>query len=160
MTEIEELYGGRTRIRVCGICTQKESVLLIKHLGIGDLGELWIPPGGGIEFGETAENALVREFREECGVDITVGKLLFVNEFLKKPLHAVELFFEVKITAGEIKKGYDPEVDKEHQIINEVRFVTFKELNQLPNSKRHSILHGKISEKILLNMFGYFKLSQ
>ena len=157
---IKSLYGGKTRIRVCGICLQNESILLIKHEGIGVTGELWVPPGGGIEYGEPAEKALKREFREECNVEIKVKKLLFINEFIQKPLHAIELFFEVQLLSGKIKKGMDPEFNKEHQIINEVSFVTFNELNLLPDNKKHGILRGEISSEILLNMFGYFKLSQ
>lgn len=38
--------------------------------------------GGGIDFGERAEDALVREFREELGQDITVVKFLKVLENL------------------------------------------------------------------------------
>jgi 8-oxo-dGTP diphosphatase len=38
-------------------------------------------PGGGVEFGEGLHDALMRECREELQIDVTVKKLVYVNEF-------------------------------------------------------------------------------
>ena len=49
----------------------------------------WEFPGGKIEFGESLENALVREASEETGLWITVDKLLYATTFMSNPLRQV-----------------------------------------------------------------------
>lgn len=38
-------------------------------------------PGGGLEFGEGFQHALIREFQEELSIEIEVGELFYFNEF-------------------------------------------------------------------------------
>ena len=132
MTDNSSLKN-RLRNRVCGICLKDNQLLMVK-LRLGD-NPLWIPPGGGIEFGESAADALKREFAEETGLKIGVGELLFVNEFIAPPLHAIEFFFEVFIESGSLVRGFDPELGEGSQIIEEVRFMSFGEI------KRENPLH-------------------
>ena len=58
-------------------------------------------PGGHIEFGETGREALVREMKEETGLDATAGELLGVVEssFVQKGERHCEinLIYEMKI---------------------------------------------------------------
>lgn len=105
---------------------------------MNESGEFWSPPGGGLQFGETIEECLKREFLEETNTEILVGKFLKVNEFLEPPLHAIELFYEVNIVAGEISVGFDPEM--ENQIIKDVKWLSFEEVNSFSNDKVANIL--------------------
>lgn len=66
---------------------------------------LWGVPGGKIEKYETAEEALVREFKEELDVDIEVVQFIQNIEdiSLEEDTHWIIPTYEVKIKAGEIK---------------------------------------------------------
>lgn len=155
--EIIHSFGNKLRIRVCGVCIEDNKILLVKHHSLGKGNVLWAPPGGGMIFGETAEIALKREFMEETDLGISVEKFLCVNEYLTHPLHAIELFFHVTIQAGTLKMGTDPELQQNKQIITEVKWMTFEELNQLPSDAIHSLLQGINNSEELLQLSGYFK---
>lgn len=127
--KIIEQYGNRIRIRVCGVCIEDGKILLINHIGVMENTDFWCPPGGGLQFGETIEDCLKREFLEETNTEISVGRFLEINEFVTPPLHAVELFYEVKIISGIAIKGIDPEM--EEQIISDLRWFSLDEIKRL-----------------------------
>ncbi len=93
-----ELAGIETIAR--GVCVQNGKVLLCKAKG----GSSTYLPGGHIEFGETGRQALVREMKEEMGVNATAGALLGVveNQFRQqgKPHAEINLVFRLDIPAG------------------------------------------------------------
>jgi 8-oxo-dGTP pyrophosphatase MutT (NUDIX family) len=57
------------------------------------------PPGGGVEFGETAERAVIREFKEELGIDIvpTGPPFFFENIYVHEGVlgHEILILFNV-----------------------------------------------------------------
>lgn len=157
MTELKKKFGKRVRVRVCGLLIQDDAILLVKHR-MENNKELWIPPGGGVQFGETLAEALVREMVEETGLYVSVSTFHSVHEYINDPLHAVELFFYVKPNgSGELTKGEDPELV--NQLIEEVRFVTFEELRLMPAETKHGILQKIDGPNTLLNVTSGFKIS-
>lgn len=137
-------YTGKLRVRACGICLQDKKILLVRHQQIAGQYNLWSPPGGGVNYGETVKQCLVREFREETGLTIRPGRFLFVSEFLQEPLHALELFFEVHLVAGDLKTGSDPELAADAQLIQQVAFKSLAELRQEAPRELHPILEDLI----------------
>ena len=92
--------------RVAGICVQNGKVLLQKPTN--DNAHAF--PGGHVEFGETNEETLIREFKEEIGANIQVGELKWVAEAFfpwggsGKPCHQICLYYLVEILNPEIPK--------------------------------------------------------
>ncbi len=157
--DIKKKFGNRIRIRVCGILIRDDKILLARHSGIGKKGSMLIPPGGGVEFGESLTKALRREFLEETGLTVDVGEFLTLHEYIEPPLHAIEFFFLVTAENNQMPhKGTDPEL-KENQIIENVKFVTFDELRIMNSVYKHQILHDVSDLQGLLNLKGRFKLS-
>lgn len=151
--EITEVYGNRVRVRVCGLLVQDDTLLMVNHKGVGPSEVFWAPPGGGLEFEETAIEAVQREFLEETGLAVVVKEFLFVNEFKSDSLHGVELFFTVDKIAGEIIKGSDP--DLEMQIITEVAFMNMREIKSLPEASVHGLFRKCDSLSDVLGLNGY-----
>lgn len=90
------------RIRVSGILKTNDKILFVKHRKKGD--EYYLLPGGGVDFGETFETALKREFLEEVNINISVDRLCIISEGVdpKGEKHIVNLVFLVDYVSGEI----------------------------------------------------------
>ena len=153
--EVIQNFGNRVRLRVCGICLAGEQVLLVNHRGVGPLENFWIPPGGGVHFGESAIEALRREFLEETGLEIRVGEFMFVNEFIGPPLHAVELFFRVYPEGGRLSQGTDPEMVR--QIITGVEFMKFSKVREFQPAEAHNLFRHCRDVGELTRMRGYYQ---
>ena len=150
---IRSTYGKRVRLRACGICWHEDALLMVNHSGI-TASPFWAPPGGGVEFGESVDACLKKEYLEETGLEISAGKFLFACEFIHEPLHAIELFFSVSVVGGSLKKGNDPELP----IIEDVRFMSTVELMNIPPNELHGIFRHIQTPGDLNTLSGFFRI--
>lgn len=61
-------------VRVTGVVIEDDHILLLNQ-DTGS-GRAWSLPGGKVEEGESLSAALVREMREETGIEVAVGRLV------------------------------------------------------------------------------------
>lgn len=94
--------GGILNIRVGAIIMKDDNFLMVEN----ERDEHMYSVGGRIKFGETAEEAVVREVFEETGVKMEVDRLAFVHEnffpgdtLVKKGniVHEISFFFYMKV---------------------------------------------------------------
>ncbi|MEO3782644.1 NUDIX hydrolase [Actinocorallia sp. B10E7] len=113
-------------VRVTGVLVEDDALLLLDQ--DTDTGRSWSLPGGKVEHGETLAEALVREMREETGVEVEPGRLLYVCDHLPGGgTHVVHITFEVRRvggTVGDILPGADT---------RPIRGVEFVKIGDLPS---------------------------
>jgi ADP-ribose pyrophosphatase YjhB (NUDIX family) len=93
------------RVRVTGVVIENGRILLLNQDTDG--GRSWSLPGGKLEDGETLAGALIREMKEETGLDVEPGRLLYVCDHLAADV--VHMTFEARRTGtmGDIVVGAD-----------------------------------------------------
>ena len=104
--------------------------ILMEKLSYPSLGDrvFYSIPGGGIEDGETPEQAAIRELKEECGLDGTIVRKL--TELYNN--NRTEHVFEVKVPDDqEPITGYDPEeAENEDPPLKEVLWLALDEISE------------------------------
>ena len=131
------------RVRVAALICKDGRVLFIEHKK-GDK-TYWLLPGGGVEFGESLPQCVVRELKEETNLDIEVGNLAFVSDtitpeesllFSKERRHVVNIVFYAKHVDGELKVG-----DEER--LYDLKYIPIEDI---PNLLIHPPVNRQIVE--------------
>ncbi len=94
--------------------------------GYGEYKDFWEFPGGKVEAGESSQDALVREIREELSAELTVGELLITVEHDYPDFHlSMDCFI------SELKEGSEPEL-LEHEAARWLGRDELDNVNWLP----------------------------
>jgi len=90
------------RVRVAALIQADGKVVLVRHKA-GDH-RYHLLPGGGVDFGETLEDALVREVHEETGLLVEIGHPLFLSDTIDPSgrRHVVNITFSATRVGGEV----------------------------------------------------------
>ena len=66
---------------IAGIAFEGKKIFIAHRNPTGQMGNRWEFPGGKVEEGETDEQAILREFNEEFGVNVEIGKKIAEASF-------------------------------------------------------------------------------
>ena len=119
-------YYVRERSRSIAIVVRDGKILMERVFYFGR--EFYTVPGGGIEPGETPEQAAIRELKEECGLD---GRIIRPLATIHKNRGGAEYSFEVEVSEEqEAITGYDPEESAENPPLKEVLWMRLDEISE------------------------------
>ena len=105
----------------------RDGKILVEKL-LGDNRLFFTIPGGGIEEGETPEEAVLREVKEETGLD---GKIVRPLSVQYKGDGGSDYSFEVEIPSDAVAiTGYDPEFEGSESPLKEVLWMSLDEISE------------------------------
>ena len=146
---------GRFNYRVAGLLVHDEKLLIMQDKGQA----YYYVPGGRIKMNEKSEDAVKREVKEELGIEVSVNRMLWVNEnFFKEEtvqeqFHEICFFYLLELKDREIlKRGKEFEVDENGKIhtyywksLDEIKYINLNpqflrdKVRELPMQIKHIV---------------------
>ena len=106
-------------IEVVAAIIKKEDKIFITRRSYGEFANMWEFPGGKIEAGETNEEALIREIKEELELDINKLEFLTTVEYDYPTFHLTMHCYTCEICGGTLNL----------KVHNDAKWVTIAELD-------------------------------
>jgi len=128
---VKRFYPSQPVVGVGAVIVCDGKILLVKRRGEPGRGK-WSVPGGLVELGETVEEAVIREVKEETGLDVAEPELIDVVDNIVRDekgeikWHFIILDFFVKVRGGELRASDDAE---------EIRWVPLDEAEKYDLTK-------------------------
>lgn len=108
-------------IQVSAAIIKRNNEIFTTCRSYGDFKDMWEFPGGKIEPGETREEALIREIKEELKLDIKISKYITTIDYDYPNFHLTMHCFLCEVCGGKLHLNAH----------NEVRWVPLEELDKL-----------------------------
>ena len=89
------------QIRVTGLIVEEDKILLVKQKVSSK--RCWSLPGGRLEKGETLEEGVTREIKEETGLKTKIVKLLYICDKTDSEVPLIHITFLLERIEGENK---------------------------------------------------------
>jgi 8-oxo-dGTP diphosphatase len=112
------------RISAGIIVEHQNRILVVRHVRPGRY-DFWVAPGGGVQESEELSTAAEREAREESGLEVKAGKILYIEELIQPGTRHCKFWFRGHLIGGELSTEA-PEAKAEY--ITEAAWLTRDEI--------------------------------
>jgi len=113
------------RPRAFAAIIKNNHILMTKHIYPDKT--FWTLPGGGLEEGESFEEAVIREVKEEVNLDVEVVDFLFTRQYSG----GEERCYLVRFLEDQTPLlGYDPEFNLNEQTLTELKWFSIEEMKE------------------------------
>ena len=139
------------RTRVAGIIPIEDGFAFMHRTNVvkrKDYQDYYTFPGGGLEEGETLEQGVIREIKEEFGINVKVIKKLY--EMQSEKFNQKEIFFLCEYVDGKFGTGEGPEFSNDPKYIDSGKYIP--EIVKKEDVKNILLLPLEIKEKFLENI--------
>lgn len=135
------------RIRVAGIIPMENGFALMHRIGnkVSGILDYHVFPGGGLEEGETLEEGVAREVKEEFGIEVKVKEKMYELRELEK--NRQEYFFLCEYISGELGTGDGPEFNNDPKYADRGQFIP--EIIKKEDIEKINLLPDQIKEEFI-----------
>ena len=135
------------RIRVAGIIPMENGFALMHRTGnkVNGILDYHVFPGGGLEEGETLEEGVAREIKEEFGIDVRVKEKIY--ELENGEVNRKEYFFLCEYISGKLGTGDGPEFNNDPKYADRGNFIP--EIIKKEEIEKINLLPPEIREKFI-----------
>ena len=125
-----------------GIILKDDNIILIHRIKQNK--EYYVFPGGGVEKEESNEQCILREIKEELGINVKIVKYLYRLETIKD----IEYYFLCEYLNGEIGTGTGPEFTDKDYLIRGKYISELHPLNSIEQLELKNIVSSSIIQDI------------
>jgi ADP-ribose pyrophosphatase YjhB (NUDIX family) len=122
-TESERAQAGPRPIVGVGVVVVADGAILLVQRGREPGRGLWAVPGGKVRHGEPMRDAARREVKEETGLDVEIGDVVWTGEHIDDDFHIVLIDFSGSVLGGDLRAADDAD---------DVRWVPLRDAADYP----------------------------